>query len=147
MSNIVSLWSESQANMIGDDAQPTLALKNTSTGIGLEVDYMVSTSGASIAIITGNPLFTSNATAVNVHRVTRTVIGTASVALAMYSVSGASIPVFEFQNNAMVSVVSIVFAASGNWVGLSAVRVKYSDNTTFGWIPILPGAVVTAAAI
>lgn len=147
MANIVNLNAETQAMMIGDDAQPTLTLKNSSTGVGLEVDYMVSTSGASIAIITGAPLITSNATAVVPLTVSRSVMGNGSVALATFQVSGASVPVFEFKQNALVSAVSIVFAASANWAGLSAVRVKFSDNTTLGWIPVLPSAVVTAAAI
>lgn len=147
MANILNINAEQGANIIGDDAQPTLSLTNTSTGPGLYVGPMVSVSGASIAQILGNPVITSNATAVNIAQMTRTVIGSPSVALAMFSVSGASIPVFEFQANALVSAVSIIFAAGTGWAGMSGVRVKFSDGTTYGWIPVLPNAVFTAAAI
>ena len=147
MSNLVDLYAEQGASLIGDDAQPALALRNVSTGPGLYVDTAVLASGASISVITGSPAFKSNVTEALLVSFTRSVIGSPSVALARYSVSGASIPVFEFQANALVSAVSIVFAASANWAGLSLVRVKMSDGRTYGWIPVLPNAVVTAAAI
>lgn len=154
MSNLVDLWSETQASLIGDDAQPSLTLTNTSTGPGLKVDRLVVTSTATIAgqvnlagSLSGNVTIGSGATEALAVSLTRTVIGSPSVALQSFQVSGASVPVFEFKANALVSAVSIVFAASGNWAGLSAVRVKFSDGTTYGWIPVLPSAVVTAAAI
>lgn len=145
MANIINLNAEVGANLIGDDDQPTLTLTNSSTGAGLQVDRLVVTGNATIAGSQMN--FSSNTTLAIPLTVTRTVIGSPSVALAAFQVSGPSIPVFEFKSNALVSAVSIVFAASGNWAGLSVVRVKMSDGVTYGWIPVLPSATVTAAAI
>lgn len=154
ISNLVDLWSETQASFIGDDAQPALTITNSSTGAGLQVDRLVVTSTATIAggvsfagTLNSVLTITSNTTLAIPLSLVRTVIGAPSVALQTYQVSGASVPVFEFKNNALVSAVSIVFAASGNWAGLSVVRVKFSDGTTYGWIPVLPSATVTAAAI
>lgn len=117
MANIVNLQAESGASLIGDDAAPALTLKNQA-GNGPVLRLDLGTS-----------------------------LGLPSAALMQFSASGASVPVFEFQANALVSAVSIVFAASANWAGLSVVRVKFSDGTTYGWIPVLPNATVTAAAI
>lgn len=154
MSNLIDLWAESQASFIGDDANAALTITNSSTGAGLQVDKLVVTSTATIAgqinlagSLTGGVTISSNATLGVPLTMTRTVIGSPSVAMHTYLVSGASVPVFEFKANALVSAVSIVFAASANWAGLSAVRVKFSDGTTYGWLPVLPSAVVTAAAI
>lgn len=116
MANIVNLYAEAGAGLIGDDAQPAVAFSNQGNGPALSLNF-------------------------------GTTIGLPSVALARFSATGASIPIFEFQANSMVSAVSIVFAASANWAGLSVVRVKFSDGTTYGWIPVLPSATVTAAAI
>lgn len=154
MPNILNLNAEIGANMIGDDAQPTLTITNTSTGPGLVIDRLVVTSTATIAgnlnftgLLNSSTTITSNTTLATPLTLTKSVIGAPSVALQTYQVSGASVPVFEFQANALVSAVSIVFAASGNWAGMSVVRVKFSDGVTYGWIPVLPSAVVTAAGI
>ena len=153
MPNLVDIWAESQAALIGDDAQPALTLTNSSTGAGLQVDRLVVTSTATIA---GNINFagafnsavtiTSAATATVPFQIVRTVIGSPTVGLARFTVSGASVPVFSFGANALVSAVSIVFAASANWAGTYALRIKAPDDT-LAWIPVLPNAVVTAAAI
>lgn len=60
--------------------------------------------------------------------------------------STASVAVIGLKNTSFVSAVSIVFAAGANWAGLGAVRVVRTDGT-FGWIPVLPDGVVTAAAV
>lgn len=154
MSNLIDLWSEAQASFIGDDSQPALTITNSSTGAGLQTNRLVVTGGATIAgqvnfagSLSANVTIGSGATEGLAVTLVRTVIGSPSVALQSYQVSGASVPVFEFKSNALVSAVSIVFAASGNWAGLQVVRVKFSDGTTYGWIPVLPSATVTAAAI
>lgn len=154
MSNLLDLWAETAASFIGDDSQPALTITNSSTGAGLQTNRLVVTGAATIGgqvnfagSFLGNVTIASGATEALAVTLTRTVIGSPSVALQAYQTSGASIPVFEFKSNALVSAVSIVFAASGNWAGLSVVRVKFSDGTTYGWIPVLPSATVTAAAI
>lgn len=63
-------------------------------------------------------------------------LGVASVA------SGAVIGLIS---GAFVSAVSIVFAASANWAGMGGIRVARTDGT-FGWLPVLPDGVFTAAA-
>lgn len=132
-SNLINLNAETGANYIGDDAQPSLTFTNASTGPGLQVDRFVTTSGASISALTLNPgILAGNATV--------------GVALAVPTPSVASGAILKLGGQAFVSAVSIVFAASANWAGMGAIRVVRSDGT-FGWIPVLPSAVVTAAAV
>lgn len=59
--------------------------------------------------------------------------------------SVASGAVLALTETAFVSAVSIVFAASANWAGLGVMRIVRTDGS-FGWVPVLPDAVVTAAA-
>jgi hypothetical protein len=113
MANLINITAEAGANMIGDDATPTLTFSNT-VGPALEV----------IGAISGN----------------------ASVSGLKLTQSTASGAVLNLGGKSFVSAVSIVFAASANWAGLGAVRVVRTDGT-FGWIPVLPNAVVTAAAV
>lgn len=76
-----------------------------------------------------------------------TAAGNATLALLeLAPASTASVAVFALKNTSFVSAVSIVFAASGNWAGMGAIRVVRTDGT-FGWIPVLPDGVVTAAAV
>jgi len=58
----------------------------------------------------------------------------------------ASGAVMALGGKSFVSAVSIVFAASANWAGMGAIRIVKTDGT-FGWIPVLPNAVVTAVAV
>ena len=112
MGNLVNLYAESGASMVGDDATPTLSMSN-STGPALEVVSK----------------------------------GVANASISGLKLSNASMPsgaVLSLGAGAFVSAVSIVFAASANWAGAGVVRVVKSDGT-FGWIPVLPDGVVTAA--
>lgn len=146
------MWSESEASLIGDDALPTLTLKNTSTGPGLKVDSLVVTGVASIQGIVPSGSINSATTISSAATVgipltlNRSVIGSPTVALLNFVASGASVPILAFGGAALVSAVSIVFAASANWGGLAALRVKGTDGT-LKWIPVLPDGVVTAAAV
>ena len=77
----------------------------------------------------------------------RTVLSAPTGALISLNVgSGASAAVLQLDGQSFVSAVSIVFAASANWAGLGGVNVLLPDGVTKGWIPVLPPAVVTAAA-
>jgi len=153
MANIRNLDAEQGANFIGDDAQPTLTITNTSTGPGLEVDDIVATSGATIVQADITRLFASSgatvrsaaSTAVPLS-VSRTVGSGPTSAQVAILASGASVPVIEFLGGAYVSAVSLIFAAGAGWAGMGAIRVKRSDGT-LGWIPVLPNAQVTAAAV
>lgn len=58
----------------------------------------------------------------------------------------ASGAVINLAGKSFVSAVSIIFAAGSGWAGMGAIRVVRTDGT-FGWIPVLPAAQVTAAAV
>ncbi len=131
MSNIVNLEAEEGANIIGDDAQPTLALKNTSTGPSLKTEGVVMTGRASIsAADVGTNILAANATVANLN---------------VHGSSVASGAVLALKGDAMVSVTSIKFI-TGGVAGTNAIRIAKTDGT-FGWIPVLPDAAVTAAPV
>lgn len=48
MTNIVNLWAETDASMIGDDSTPTLTLGNSSTGVGLKVTNTGTGTGVNV---------------------------------------------------------------------------------------------------
>lgn len=132
MANTINLDAEVGANYIGDDAQPSIRLENASTGPGLSVDKLVTTSQATIVQANINPaILAANATIVGIN------LGTTSVA------SGAAI---ALKGGAYVSAVSLIFAAGAGWAGMGVFRIVRSDGT-FGWVPVLPDAQVTAAAV
>jgi hypothetical protein len=59
MGNLVDLWSESQASLVGDDAQPTLTLRNTSTGAALSLVQAAKAGNATVGVgltVTGQSL-------------------------------------------------------------------------------------------
>jgi len=60
--------------------------------------------------------------------------------------STASGAVLNLGGKSFVSAVSLIFAAGSGWAGMGAIRVVKTDGT-FGWIPVLPAAQVTAAAV
>ena len=71
---------------------------------------------------------------------------TIGVPLRLSANSAASVPMISLVNGAFVSAVSLIFAAGTGWAGLGAIRVVRTDGT-FGWIPVLPDAQVTAAVV
>ena len=134
MSNIVNLNAESGANYIGDDVNAAITVTNSSTGAGLETDKLVVTSSATVI----GPL--------NVKQSGVLAAAATVVALNFGRTSVASGAVMAFVGGAYVSAVSLIFAAGANWAGMGAIRIVRSDGT-FGWIPVLPNAQVTAAAV
>lgn len=149
MVDIINLNSNGGANMIADDAQPTLTLENTGGGVGLKTSGLVVVSGASIDTVNISTLgvntIQGTATTSPVLTLSKTVLGTASTATFVLPVASvASGPAIQLAGTAFVSAVSIVFAASANWAGLGALRVRVTDNS-FRWIPLLPDGTVTAA--
>lgn len=134
MPNLVNTHAEIGADIIGDDAQPTLTLRNTGTGPGLRVLGLSLQSTTSIDQINlgGSAIPAANAT-----------IGLP------FHIAGTSRPsgaLIALKVDAFVSAVSLIFAAGANWAGMGAIRVVRTDGT-FGWIPILPDGQVTAAAV
>lgn len=147
MANLLNIDAEIGADLIGDDAQPTLALRNTSTGPGLRAFGLVLTSTASIDQIAGEPTVTSAATTGTNLTLSKTVLGTASTAmLSLQVASVASGPAIDLTGTSFVSVTTIQ-ATTGGVAGTGALRVRLTDNDTFGWIPIYPDAAVTAAVV
>lgn len=71
--------------------------------------------------------------------------GNATLSGLQLTSSTASVPVLKLGGNSFVSAVSLIFAAGAGWAGMGAIRVARTDGT-FGWIPVLPDAQVTAAA-
>jgi len=146
MSNLVDLWSETQASLIGDDTGPALTLRNTAGGPGLNVDRLVAISGATMGLLSATDMVISNMT-VSLLRVAQaipaanaTIIGTS-----FQGASRASGALFAFTANALVSLTSVL-ATTGGVAGTYGLRVVRPDGT-FGWIPVYPDGAVTAAAI
>ena len=132
MANIRNIDAETGANYIGDDAKPTLTFANSSTGPGLQTDRFVATGGATIAQVNLN---------VGIPAANATIVG-----LNFSTPSRASGAVMALKGQSFVSAVSIIFAAGAGWAGAGGIRVVKSDGT-FGWIPVLPAAQFTAAAV
>ena len=144
MANLIDLWAETGANFLGDDAQPALTITNSSTGPGLFTNRLVATN-ATIGTLANTVLSNITVSQLNVNG--GILVANATVIGANFlGASVASGAVLGFRGDGLVSAVSIVFAASANWGGLRAARVVL-ENGTFGWIPVLPNAVVTAAAV
>ena len=113
-----------------------MRLRNTSTGPGLHSEGLAVTSGASIDTlsISGN---------------IGGAILAAAATIARLNVVGASRPsgaILALKGDAFVSAVSLIFAAGAGWAGMGAIRIVKTDGT-FGWVPVLPDAQVTAAAV
>lgn len=151
MANIININAEVGANFIGDDAQPSLTMANSSTGPGLSVGRLLTASGASIDILTtGSILNTANATimstateGVPLTLSRNLVVSSPTVALLKLGIgSGASAPVLELAEQAFVSCTTIQFTTVAV-AGTGAIRVKYGDN--YGWIPVMNNTAVTAA--
>lgn len=113
MANLVNLYAESQADMIGDDNSPALTLSNTGNGPGLRVYGLVSTSTASIDVA-DLPIIQSSA-AGNTVLIRRTAVGSQSVGvLKIQGSSTASGAAIEFANKAFISITSTVLTTVAN---------------------------------
>lgn len=130
---VYNLNADTGANIIGNETSPLLRLANSGTGPDLYVGDLVVASGASISadqLTVKTPILAGNAT------ITGISIRGASVA------SGA---MFAFTGDALVSVTTIKFI-TGGVNGTKVIRIVQADGT-FAWIPVLPDAAVTGAAI
>lgn len=137
MANTVNLTAEVGANMIGDDAQPTVVFTNSSTGAGLQTDRLVVTSSATVA---------GSAAGVPAINVFKTSISTPTSGVIGALTSGASLPVFQIGGSGFASLSTIKFT-TGGVAGTFGIRVVNADGTVLGWLPVLPDAAVTAVAI
>ena len=95
MPNLVNLYAEVGADMIGDDAQPTLTLNNTSTGADLRIGILESSGEGQL--------------------VRRADVGNLSTGvLRIQGNSVASGAVIEFTNKAFISITSTVLTTVAN---------------------------------
>lgn len=146
MANLINLWAESGANIIGDDAEPTLELTNSSTGPGLRVGRLNAVSTASIDVA-NLPKITGAAAGSPVLELEKTVAGNYSTStLKLTGSSVASGCVIELTGTAFTSVMSIDWAAGDDWATAGAIRVKSTDGDTMYWIPLLPDSALEAVA-
>lgn len=144
MANLVNIWSESFADVIGDDSSPTLALKNSSSGIGLLVDTNVTSgTGAAIDAISANTSYTarvrSAASAAPALTLTHSVINGPTTAVLQLVASGASAPLIDFRG-AVASTASLALTGA-NIAGLVRVWYQGSGGNGQGWLPIFNAAV------
>ena len=119
MGKLLNIDAETNANIIDDGADPSLKITN-SNGMALEVNKMEVDAG----------ILASKATIVGME------FNGASVA------SGA---ILKFSGDALVSCTTIKFITGGA-AGTKAIRIVQADGT-FAWIPVLPDAAVTGAAV
>ena len=137
MPNLLNLWAESNADFIGDDAQPTLRISNTSSGPGLRGFGLVSTSGASLADV--NVLGTSTTAAA---LIVKGAVGNMSIGvLKIHGNSVASGAVLEFATKGFVSITSIKNNAAYTDY---AIRVQVGNETR--WIACYQDGALNGAA-
>jgi len=133
MPKLINLNAETGANIIDDDAEPTLTITNSGSGAGFQTNKLVASSSATIAVLNVSPgILAANATQ--------------GIGIQIPTPSVASGAVLKLSGQAYVSAVSLIFAAGAGWAGMGAIRVVRPDGT-FGWLPVLPDAQVTAAAV
>ena len=125
MPNIVNLYAESNADMIGDDANATLTLSNSSTGADLRVGT-VEVESATSTVLVRQP-----------------VVGNMSIGvLRIQGNSVASGAVLEFTTKAFASITSVVLTTVANTD--YAIRVQVGLETR--WIPLFKDAAIIGAA-
>lgn len=125
MPNIRNIDAEIGADMIGDDAQPTLTMRNSSTGPGLSVGRLVGSSGASLDAVTIGGA------------------GTVTVApLIIVPSSLASAPALRVLTGGFASITSVVLTTVANTD--YAIRVWVGGQPR--WIPCFTDAAIIGAA-
>lgn len=139
MASQPNLESNTQADYIGNEATPALAIKNLGTGPGLRVFGLVSTSGASIQGLEAISASATGAAGV----FTQTVVGNMSIGvLKVVGNSVASGAALEFSNKAFASITSVVLTTVANTD--YAIRVQVGLETR--WIPLFKDAAIIGAA-
>ena len=125
MSNLINIDAEQGADIIGDDAQPTLTLVNTSTGAALRA-ATIDNSSSTAGVLIRNAL-----------------VGNLSIGvLRVQGNSVASGAVLEFTNKGFASITSVVLTTVANTD--YAIRVQVGLETR--WIPLFKDAAIIGAA-
>ena len=142
MTLLQNIDATSQADVIGNDAQPTLKLVNTSTGPGLLTLGLVATSTASIDKLYV-PTIESASTTAAALTVRKTVPGNMSIGtLRISGNSLASGAVLEFYEKGFASITSVVLTTVANTD--YAIRIQVGTETR--WIPLFKDAAIIGAA-
>ena len=129
MANIRNIDAESGANYIGDDAEPTLTLDNTSTGAGLLVKKLAIVSGASLS----GGVWGIDAKGGNVSLAPLTVTPSAT----------ASVPFLVVQTGGFASITSTVLTSVANTD--YAIRVRVGADA-YRWIPLFKDAALVGTS-
>ena len=130
MSNLPNLDAEIGADLIADDAQPALTLKNIGTGPGLRAEGLVATSTASI----------------DVARIQQVQGGNLSIATMRIVSSGASEPGISIESGAFASITSTVLTTVANTDFAIRVKIGTGTDDQFRWIPVYKDAALVGAA-
>lgn len=113
MANLVNLYGETNADMIGDDNTPALSLYNTGNGPGLQVGRLNAVSTASIDILVTQVIRSANAT--TPVQIQQTVVGNQSIGIMqILGNSVASGAALEFRNKSFISITSTVLTTVAN---------------------------------
>ena len=141
MSNLVNLFAESGADLIGDDVNPTLTIKNIGGGPGLRVEGLVLVSTASIDGLNLNSVSYGNATVP--FSITRTVVGNQSIGvLRIVGNSVAYGAMIEFTNKGFISITSTVLTTVANTDYAIPVQVGLETR----YIPLFKAAALIGGA-
>lgn len=125
MANLINFDTESGANYIGDDSEPSITIQNSSTGRALDL------KGAAAAALRAKSTGAANSTV------------TSAIEFVGTSVASGSL-IALLNKSAFVSTATIDIELADQVAG--AIRVVM-PNGTFGWIPVLNDAQVTAVAL
>lgn len=91
MANLVDIFAEVGANLIGDDSNPTFTIKNSSTGRALDLDSVGAISMKASAIVAGPilDLYVSSASGSNfkVNNIDKGYVSTNSCATLSYAMT------------------------------------------------------------
>lgn len=152
MSNLINVDAEAGANIIGDDAEPTLTLQNSSTGPGLLTKGLAVVSSASIDRADLSFANTKNIAVSSIASIARLRVGGPILAgkatIVNFSLTGGSVAsgaVFALTGDSFVSTATIMVDTAVA-ADTGAIRVVKPDGT-FGWIAIWPDAAVTAIVL
>ena len=141
MANLVNLWAESGADLIGDDNTPALALYNTGNGPGLQVGRLNAVSTASIDIL-DVPTIQASAAAARV-TIRNTAVGNQSIGvLRIQGNSVASGAAIEFSQKAFISITSTVLTTVANTDYAVVVQVGLETR----YLPLYKAAAIIGGA-
>lgn len=140
MTNLVNIWGESNADLVGDDSSPTLTIKNTSSGIGLSIDTSSGT-GPGLDILSVNTSYAARvrgavATAPGLY-VGHSVAAGATIAPVQIAASTASQAVLSISGVFMSTASVAITAATSAFI----IPVYHQTQKVWGYITCSKGVV------